>query len=293
MKTIISLGDYKQAALYFENVIPFSFYLQEMPKIYKLKEQDMIEHVRSIKIDSIIPLELQNDDFMERLEGMNILMFKSMLAFSDDPKVSELLHEMEWTRQEILDELSETGPSFMSRYKLNGLPYDVLETSNQQLKSRESVLISIPNMSFINTDDLSWEKVLEFRNDKDSLAKLRLFRTFVFDNYRDKPKSYIEDDILRRVDDYNDTIKKWKFNTFHGCLQSALTSKNMAGAMSGSFLSVLMNAPLTAVLSGVAGASIEVGKTVLEISKCKVNLRETLDQNPVSYIAEVNNSLAK
>jgi len=59
----------------------------------------------------------------------------------------------------------------------------------------------ISGISLIDAEHADWEQIISLREDSDSKEALRRFRLFTFDNYRGKSKSYIEDDIAKRIAD--------------------------------------------------------------------------------------------
>lgn len=158
-------------------------------------------------------------------------------------------------------------------------------------KPSSDPLIAISGLQIVKTDDVSWEEIVEFRRDKESRRKLRQLRSFAMNNYSGKTRSYIEDDLLLRIDEYEAVIRKWRFATTDGVLSSLLNSKLLAGAGAGSLVSILCGAPLPAVLAAGAATVTELGKAALHIRKQNFELREALRNHPASYIAEARSRL--
>jgi hypothetical protein len=75
------------------------------------------------------------------------------------------------------------------------------------------------------------------------------------------------------------------FETRHGVLNMLLTSKMLAGALTGSFLSTLFGAPATVIVAAGAAIAIELGRTTLEVGKQRFAFRKLMTENPVSYIS--------
>lgn len=103
----------------------------------------------------------------------------------------------------------------------------------------------------------------------------------------------MEDDILKRLDDYHAAIKRLHFQTVHATLNMALTSKMLAGAVTGSFISSLIGAPLSAAIAASGGIALEVGKMALEVKKRNFELRNGLEDNPHTYIEAAKVAMTK
>jgi hypothetical protein len=135
---------------------------------------------------------------------------------------------------------------------------------------------------------------MEFRRDKDAMKKLRRFRLFANANYVRKSKAYVEDDLLQRVDDYETIVKQWGFETVEGTLNMLVSSKWLTGT-AGALISTFFGAPPAVVLAAAAGAApkaaIELSRVAIYLSKQRFMLRNTLKENPVSYLSYAKKKL--
>jgi hypothetical protein len=156
---------------------------------------------------------------------------------------------------------------------------------------QSDVTMTVASLQLIHADNLSWQQILEFRRDSEARDKLRRLRLFAYDNYSGKPKQYIEDDILQRISDYEDAVKKWGFETKAGLLNMLLNSKMLAAGLTGSLISTLFHAPITALVTAGGGIGIEIGHVALELSKQRFAMRQMMVDNPVSYISWAKSKL--
>ena len=87
-------------------------------------------------------------------------------------------------------------------------------------------------------------------------------------------------------------MRKWGFDTKYAAFTMLLNSKTLAGALTGSLVSTLLGAPLTALGSAFVGVSLEIGHIVLEVKKQRFVLRSLMAENPVCYISEARSKLS-
>ena len=163
-----------------------------------------------------------------------------------------------------------------------GLPRASDSTSSRT----EELSFSLPRLQLVDTSALSWKRLLEFRKDNDSRRKLRNLLLFIYDNYLNKSRSYVEDDIICRIEDYNDTVKKWGMRTVESSFQMIFPYKSPAAVLAAGFAAVL---GLDVPLSSAAGAVFEIGAITIKITNEKRGLHDFGKDNPVSYIIESNN----
>ena len=303
-RRIVTLDNSKLAVLLFEEVLPLNLMLETM------SSGDVFD-VSAVKqlLTNIIPARLNNPSAIKDVFQVNLFIAANMyhvLSGNDASISSDSKNDLTKFFASISEELIEMGyPSTLLRERwidlINRL-FDqhpgfesapILSTkSASKLDSQEpSPLFAISNIKIIDTSKVSWRKIFEFRKDDESASKLRRFRLFVAENYKGKSKSFIEDDLHNRIEAYEDTIKKWNFETYNGAAHSILTSKLLAGAGTASMISTLVGAPLPAILSAVGGISVELGKLTLSLSKRKHDLRHQLKQNPIAYLVKASSDL--
>ena len=103
-------------------------------------------------------------------------------------------------------------------------------------------------------------QILEFRSDTESMAKLRRLRLFASSNYEGKSRTFVEDDLLLRIADYEHEANKWGFEVREAALTNLFHSKTLLGAAGGSLAAVLAGSPAAALTAATAGVLFEWGK---------------------------------
>ncbi|MGA7219934.1 MAG: hypothetical protein WBX38_16580 [Candidatus Sulfotelmatobacter sp.] len=109
--------------------------------------------------------------------------------------------------------------------------------------------MTIADLKLIDASRSSWEHISEFRGDSGGQQKLRRFRLFAYENYSGKTRSFVEDDILTRLADYDSAVKKWGFDTVQGALNTILGSKISIATVGASVVSALFGHSAEALYS--------------------------------------------
>ena len=150
------------------------------------------------------------------------------------------------------------------------------------------VSLSLANINLIDTSKVKWEKIIEYRKDKESMKKIRNLRLFLHTNYQGKSLAFIEDDLGKRLDVYNDTCKDWGFETLASTISVVMDSKNLISLLAGSACAELFGGPVAAL---VTGAGIEIGQVSLNIAKRKHAFNKLKRDHDLAYIIEAKECL--
>jgi hypothetical protein len=118
------------------------------------------------------------------------------------------------------------------------------------------------------------DQIVEVRTSDEALAKLRNLRLFFETNYSGKPRSFIEDDLGKRLDDYANAVKDFGFETIVSSLTLVANSKSLASFGAAPLAALLLGEPSIASASLVAGVSTEVAKMSLELSSRRHGFNE-------------------
>ena len=291
--TAISLVNPRETALYFDRVIPLNLNAELLNLGFP--RRPISDVFPTDMLDAVLPSELcKQESFRARLIAINEAAWPFILKSGVDAK--KLPAEICDLSQEQFDTIgtkyNEALELFIDDFGLRSCSVDVPGLSFADSSSQtEDFLITLPNVKLIDVNNTSWEQVLEFRRSTEAKNKLRRLRLFAFANYRGRDRAFVEDDILLRLSDYTETIKEWGFETRHGAITSLLSSKLLAGALTGSVLSALLGQPFPAIISAVGGTVIEFGKIALDVRKRSVQLRKLLRDNPITYIHDAQNAL--
>ncbi|MBN1506451.1 MAG: hypothetical protein JW955_06375 [Sedimentisphaerales bacterium] len=281
--TAVAFGDLKNTALYFDYVIPV-FFAADVVR----DEYEALEFLTQKQ-------ELLPPEFSARQESANrplavnsatcYMMLKLWIKrHGGKPEISGLSAEQ---YEGIEREAACQYFSFVGDFNLKECPVASATGATSAWMDEEeetvpSPVVTLADMKLVDGSRLKWEHLVEFRCDKEAQDRLRRLRLFAYQNYAGRSRSYIEDDILTRVADYDSTVRKWGFETVTGALSLVLNSKLTVSVIAGGFLTTLFGQPGAALL---AGAVIELGHVGIEVGKQGFALRKIVNDNPVSFIS--------
>jgi hypothetical protein len=282
----LSLYKNKEAALYFDYFIPESLdpemkalnLMKGIGNAYYYGEKEGI-------ISNFLPPE-----FIYACKKANIkATFNKAFAYKDIYVEKGLgLEPFEWRSSNdgilflsILD-------SFCDDYISKGItvlyPDSLMDYIKPEITQSESALFTISNLDLIDTENTTWEQLLAFRKDEKSNSKLRRFKNFIKQNYTGKDKEFIEDDLLQRIEDYNNVVKDWGFKTKTSNLSSFLSSKSLITTGFASLVTTSFAEPFVSLTTAIGGISIEISKIILDYSKSSHELNVFKRDHALSYL---------
>ena len=297
MNKAIGMFTLKNAALYHERVIPINLALEYYTGQIQaeLNFEEYQAHLNEHRVlDELLPEEFQSDqEFIKKLNNVNQKSFKlrnTMMA--QDGGFSRVEDS-----QETIISASKYFRSirkFIKQFSLENLTADYrIDHAGYGETGSQLFSISMSELKLIDASLCDWEHILEFRKDKGAADKLRKLRLHFVNFYPEKERAFIEDDLLERIREYDDTIDEWGFETISGSLGMLLSSKILAGSAAGAFVSSLAGAPITAIAGAAAGVVIEIGRITVHFKKQKFDLNRALRNNPVSFIKYAEEKLEK
>lgn len=325
---VICIGDVKQAAIYFDKVIPVNInQLQEHTNPAQLTRDlidgfgssntsineaflSKLEEIRSSLsemheiIQSLLLLKRKSDEIYNRKLSELPLDKRNAASKFVDYFVSEIKNDRKSFTKELTNIL--LGYSYMEGVEIsNEIKIStLLEQLSPLAKSKslsvllpEKCLLSedktncditlmLPHMNLIDTSKTSWGKILEFRKDKDASTKLRNLRLFFETNYSGKDRQYIENALLKQLDDYDQVIKEWRFETITSTIGVVLDSKNIQTSFYMALAGICLNEPILASGALIAGTSIEILKCGLHLANCIHSFKNKKRNNDLAYIIE-------
>lgn len=326
---VICLGDVKQAALYFDKVIPVNInQLQEHSNPAQLT-RDLIDgfdssngSINEAFLGKIEEIQFSLDEMHEIIKSLLLLRRNSNDAYNR--KLYELPLDKRKAASKFMDyfvsaidnEPKETftkelanillGFSYMEGVEINnGVKISTLidhlsiltESKSLSVLLPEKCLLSedenncdisliLPNLNLIDTSETSWKQILEFRKDNNASKKLRNLRLSFENNYSGKDRQYIEDDLMRRLDDYDQIVKEWQFKTITSTMGVILDSKNIQTSFYATLVGICLGEPILTSGALIAGTSIEIGKCVLHFTNCIHAFKNKIRNNDLAYIIE-------
>lgn len=145
---------------------------------------------------------------------------------------------------------------------------------------------ALENIAMVEESSLSWEQVLEFRQDIESRAKYRRLVRWIDNELKTKSPSEILDIIAIRLDDYQWGLKKHGVKTVLGSLSCVLDPKFLASAAAVVGASTLAGGELWAALSTT---TLTVGRAALSFGKSYIDSLDERrkDNYEVAYIHDI------
>lgn len=268
------LGSRKTAALFYDHVVDIAV----------SNEQDV--PLRGTPQEIIPPYLLRNsrmdivDDYGEILACFATILCNGT---NNGTKIGEITPEIE---QQVADYCIKAKKFLLSK-GLDKVPFFMPGVEPPiSGKTQDEIVLSIIDIPLIDTSRASWKQIIEFRKDSQSVQKLRKLRRFLHENYTEKDKAFIEDDLNTRMDDYTNAAQDWGFETKTSTMSMLLSSKTIAGSGSIALVSALFSAPTLGAAAAVFGTSVEIGRVSLHLAKRKYGFAALRRDHPLSYIIE-------
>lgn len=291
----------KEAALYFDEVIPLFLFFDaafeyDFDELMAFEQPSVFEKVlkKRNSFVKLLPPELsEGTENFEHYVELNSKIIREFGFGSDDfePKfenrpVSDLFQANKEAINKIIGE-------FILKTSFSNAAFSTVETafSSHDNSNDGDIAVTLLGLNLVDASSASIEQIVDFREDKHSIAALRQLRLFSQENYSGKSITFIEDDLLHRIYRYDEAAKKWGFETIHAGLATLFNSKTALGTLGGTFAAILAGSPVLAGSAALVGTTLEIGKVGLTITRKKFDGRAALKDNPVSYIATAKEQL--
>ena len=155
-----------------------------------------------------------------------------------------------------------------------------------------SVVSNVPVVNWLSLLYTDWKQIHEFRLDQENLKRFRRFRLWLYELAEiDDPGKAI-DVVAKRLEDYQDAMRKHGIETTIGTLKSILSKEGLIAAGLGSAIAALGNFSVTSI---IAGSSLAVGKAALSLAEILVDYDKTVrrEHECVAYIHSMNKEFGK
>ena len=152
--------------------------------------------------------------------------------------------------------------------------------------SHEVVIGVLRDVALPIEAELSWEQILELRNDTESRRKLLHFKHWLDTDMIGRSPSFISDEIAIRLHTYNEALRKHGVKTILGTLATALDAKVLVGGAAAVASLSYAADPVAAML---AGAAIVAGTVAVHFARVLLDTEDIRSTtNPeIAFIAEV------
>jgi len=159
--------------------------------------------------------------------------------------------------------------------------------------SRSILKAAISNVALVDESSLTWQQVIEFRQDTTTRNKYRRFIRWIDTELKESSRQEIEDLIAIRLDDYEWALKKHGMRASFGAISCLLEPKFLAAASAAVTASALAGGGFAA--AALAGASLTVGKALVSFGSALIDgLDERRKENyEIAYIYEVRKQLGQ
>lgn len=149
--------------------------------------------------------------------------------------------------------------------------------------------LTLSQLKLVDTAGADWRQVIELRKDKESHQRLIRLRLFVHSNYAGRPFTFIEDDLARRVQEYETAARKHGFKTVLSSLTVLLNAKDLQASLGTGLVAGLFGGPIAAIGTGLA---VEVGQIAVHVAERVHEMREWRSGHELAYIIETQAKLA-
>ena len=256
----------KEAALYFKYVIPMD------------REDNSSE-----ELFAVLPESMKD----ERFEGVIKELWDVYLLYLESQCETSYFYEP------CLKGYQTALKTFEERYSLTELPKFGHNEPEISLNNVEIPYLALQNLQIIDPSQLTWDLVLEFRKDSNAANKIRRLRHFLESNYTDKSRSFIEDDLASKLENYQSVLKSWDFKTNRGIFEILLKSKTVFSSIAASIAFALSEDMDFSIASLTTGSLLEIGNVALELNKRSKEKDELKRDNPYDYLIELNKDANK
>lgn len=313
-------GDLKQAALYFDRVIPISLSVIQSVGGDILNARDPTQNQFSEHIpwrffkdlvfepDAFVDTRSAYDYYDSAWRGTLWQEVVHYLAKPDDGDWSWVWRKMKQRDLILMCYLKNTklrgSSNFHSIFSGFLKQMNISETSvlidSQDFLSDDAtpddLTLTLSGLQLVDTSKATWEQVMELRKDKDRQEKLRDLRLFLYKNYKGESRDFIEDDLNKRLKEYEDACKYHGFDTVYSILSVILDSKCLLAGIAASVSALAFGCEFQEIINagliaGEAGLIADIGKFALEVANNKHAFHKIKDSHALAYIIEAKNKL--
>jgi len=271
-ETVAVFEKFKQAAIYFEKVFPI---LDPSKAYYQVpdKPQDWLDifgiTIKDVKsFSKTLPSLVDCKALIPRGSNRNYMAYA--FVHPENKHFRELLFSFS------VKKLGKPPNIIIPPNLYNqGVFPDVADSSS-------NIICTLANIPIVDADSADFDQIKNLRKDAESKRKLTNLKLFLHETYVGKSIEFIEDDLTRRMYDFNIVVKKHGFRTQQAALSTLFNSKTILPTIATAIASVVVGKPLLSV-AAAAGALIEVDKIIVQVRQCKYDHSALLETHELAY----------
>lgn len=295
MTTAIAFGNLKNASLYFDYLVPINFLydlqVEEVRTAIRGNGQSWRDIARAAFDAEFLPPDIVlQPGFARAITDLNAICRNCTLkrSFEQSGRPTEGLFQGQYPADDDL--FFAKYFDFINDYGLGGCPLVFPDggTETSSLLEFDDCprlpILALTNLRLIDASNATWNQIAEFRRDSETRRRLRRLRLFAYDNYAGKPASYVEDDLLTKIADYEEAVAQWGFQTAKGAVNLVLDSRLSSTTAAGAMLASLLGHPAEALTVAAVAGSIQLGRVAIQLIERRFELQKLVRDNPISYI---------
>lgn len=282
-KILACIDNTKDACLYFDNVIPLNLgHVIPWENNGDLEAHEILQQVLpEALLDNSHPLGLSPATLLYLEAYVNV--FPVSIGVETGTK-----EEMDKRAQHFFPILIQRqNEMFATLTEPVDTIFGTTGTKINNESGKEDPSLILTGLKLIDTSEIKWRHILDIKKDKESISKLRHLRTFIYQNYKDKPSTFIQDDLLNRIEIYEMTAKQLGLKTTDSTLKIIFNSGSLIASTAAAIATALSGAPVTIPLSLGVGSAFMIGNIGLELRSHKRDLYKFKQENPVTYLADI------
>lgn len=200
----------------------------------------------------------------------------------------------ELSRQERDDQFGEAVNRTLSEQisAVHGIPVVPMYTSvaarnREYVKGDYSVVVATLSEVAVPVEQrLTWEQVLEIRNDKEMSSRLRRLKHWLDGEFAGKSLAYVQDEIANRIEEYDAALKKHGIETILGSLSAVVDSQTV---IAGSAIAATVTYGSDWAWGLTTGGAVLATKAAIHLARALLNLKDIrrTTHPEISFLAEV------
>jgi hypothetical protein len=158
-----------------------------------------------------------------------------------------------------------------------------------QIGDYHTLVPILANIGVVSEDQLSWEQIEQFRKDETAHKKYKRLLHWLDKEMVGKPQSFVEDEIVIRIENYESALKKHGVKTVLGTLKYILGDGFIKSA--GIAIGATVAGGLAAGL--VAGGGLFIGQTAVKVAQKAYDLRESSreEKGELAYVFDLKDKI--